>query len=117
VSQHLLIEKQERGQGLVLRCRSDVALRRQIVQKRGHFRGAHFRRMPLASEINEAFDPVNAGLLGTAAIVLATDGCTHLIKQLGLSSLRAGNRRQFRALIHFLLFNQVANDVRTWITP
>jgi hypothetical protein len=72
--------------------------------------------LALARKVNEPFDPMNVGLLGPAAVVLAADRGAHLIKQPRFARLRLENHWRFRALIHFLLFNQVANNGRTRIT-
>jgi len=59
---------------------------------------------------------MNVGFLRPAAVFFDVDRGTHLIKQFRFSRWRFGNHWKFRALIHFLLFNQVANNCGTRIT-
>jgi len=83
LSQHLLVEKQQRRQRLILRPAGDVAYRGKIIEKRRQLRLPHVARVPLAVEVDEALDPVHVGLFGPAAVVLAPDRLVHQGQQPG----------------------------------
>ena len=53
--------------------RREAALRREAGEGRLHLAGAHFARMPLAVEEDEAPHPVRIGLLGAQAVMLQPD--------------------------------------------
>lgn len=52
--------------------------------------GVALVRIPLASKVDEALDPLNVGLLGPPAVVLAADCRTYLIEQPRFARLRVG---------------------------
>ena len=79
--QHLLVEEQQRALGLVLRTGRDVAHRRQVRQERLHLPRAHPGRVPLAVKKDEAFNPVQIGLLGAQTVVLDPDLLAHALEQ------------------------------------
>lgn len=90
--QHLAVEKQQCGQGMVLGGRGHAALGGQGGKKRLDLRRAHVDRVALAVEQDEALDPVAIGLLGAQAVVTGADGRAHLVEQPGLLNDRNGCR-------------------------
>ena len=79
--QHLAVEKQNRGQRLVLRRRSDLAVRGKMIEKRRHFRFAEHLGMALAIEEDEAPDPVHVGLLRAPTVVPNPNRLMHALEQ------------------------------------
>jgi hypothetical protein len=61
----LLVQEQQRAQGLVLRAGRNVPVRCQIGQELLDFATAHVARMASLVELNEADDPFDVALLGT----------------------------------------------------
>src|SRR5258708_4059168 len=92
-AEHLLVQKQERRERLILRRCGDLALRREMIQKRRHLRLAQCRRMALLRKINEALDPVHVRLLSTPAEIPAPDRLVHLIEQAGPAQVDALRRQ------------------------
>ena len=80
-AQDLPIQEQQRGLRLILRGGGNLPVDRQMREKRLDLRGAKFRRMPLVVEENEAFNPVDIGLLRANAVVLAADGVVNAVEQ------------------------------------
>jgi len=62
-AQHLLVEKKQGTARLVLRRCRHVSLDRQMGQKSFHLDRPHLRGMALAVEKNEAFYPLDIGIL------------------------------------------------------
>ena len=60
-------------QRLVLRGRADVSIHSKSGEKLFNFFLAHFCRMALVMKENEAFDPVDVGLLGLVTIMSETE--------------------------------------------
>ena len=77
----MAVEKQQRCQRLVLRCRRYLALVAQKGQKGLHLRCAHLPGMTFVVEDNEALDPAGIGLFGTQAVMAQPALLAHLVKQ------------------------------------
>ena len=77
------IEKEQRRLGLALRGRSDLALDRQVSEKRGDLVGAEIARMTAAVEMDEAADPVDVGRLGAYRVVAQPDLVANALQQPG----------------------------------
>ena len=60
--QHLLIQKQQSGQGLMLCRGGHIALRRQMRKKRRDLASPHFRGMPHTIESDKCAYPVDIRL-------------------------------------------------------
>jgi len=71
--QDYLIEEQQRALRLILRRRRNLSSHGQMSQECFDFLGTQFRRVTLAVEKNEAFNPIDVGLLGPQAVVFPTD--------------------------------------------
>ena len=82
VLQHLLVQEQDGGLGLVLGGRRHLALDRQVGQKGRDLWRAHVARVALATKKNEAARPVDIGLFGTNRIVERADTDTQEVEQL-----------------------------------
>src|SRR2546425_9608894 len=67
------MEKQERGERLVLRRRCDVPVGREPAEKRRYFRRAHLCRMALPMEEDVVADPVPVSLLRPPAVMPLSD--------------------------------------------
>jgi hypothetical protein len=52
-----------------------------MCEKRLDFDGPHARRVPLAAEKNEAFNPIQIGLFGAQTVVLHANRVADLIEQ------------------------------------
>jgi hypothetical protein len=68
--EHLLVEKKQRGESLVLSRGGNVFLGGQMSQECGDFRFAHFFWMAFAVKENKAPAPIDVGLLGADAVML-----------------------------------------------
>jgi hypothetical protein len=79
--QHLLVQKQQRRLGLVLRRSRHRALDRQMTQKRRHLDRIHVEGMAFFMEQNEAPNPLHIGILGPNAVVPEPNLLTHPVKQ------------------------------------
>jgi len=62
-AQNLPIQEQQREPGLILRRCGNLAINRQVSEKRLDVPGPELRRVPLVVEKNEAFNPVDVGPL------------------------------------------------------
>ena len=89
---NLLVEKQNRAQGLILRRRRHVAGHGKMREERLNLDLAHFARVPLAVEDDEAANPVGVSLLGADAVVAHPDRVTHPIEE----TRRSGRGRTVR---------------------
>src|SRR6266700_2402909 len=98
--EHLLVEKQQRGERLPLGGCRDAAFRRQVRQEGGRLGFAKLGRVPLAVEINIALDPMNIGLLRAAAVIQAPDRGPYLVEQSGPLYRGWTTRRKISILIH-----------------
>lgn len=79
--QHLLVQKQNRRQRLVLRGRRNITAHRQITEKGLHFRRAHILWMSVLMKTNEAPDPLQIDSFGTNRIVSQSNLPSHLVEQ------------------------------------
>ena len=86
--QHLAVQEQDRRQRLVLRRGRDVALRREMIEKRRHLRFAHRFRVALAVEKDETLDPVHVGIFRAPAVVTPPDRLVHPVEQARAAYLR-----------------------------
>jgi len=87
-AEHLAVEEEEGGEGLVLGGGGDMFLDGQVGEKGFDLLGAHLFGVALVVEEDEAADPVHIGFLGADGVVLAADDLAHDIEQLFL--LRPG---------------------------
>src|ERR1035438_3456295 len=70
--QHVLVQVQQRRQGLVLGRRGHIKVARQVGQKQRHFLGTHVAGMALVVEKYEPLDSANVDLLGAKAVSAPT---------------------------------------------
>jgi len=92
--QYLPVEEHERIERLVLRGRTDVLFQRQCGQKLPDLLSSQCAWMPPALEVNKPPDPVNVGLLNPQTVMPHSDGCPHLVEELGLTLLPGRDRRR-----------------------
>ena len=85
-AEHVLVQKQQGAERLILRGGTQAALDREPGQKRRHFRGAHLGRVRLSMEHDVAANPVDIRLLGPAAVVPRSDDVPHPIQELELGA-------------------------------
>jgi hypothetical protein len=86
--EHLLVEKKQSTQCLVLSRGRDVFLDREVGEELGDLLFAHFVGMAFAVEKNIAANPIGVGLLGADAVVLQAQMPPDAIEQFG----RAGGK-------------------------
>ena len=67
--EHLLVEKEQRAESLILGGCSDIPFDRQMGEKSGDFLLAHFVRMPLAMKENVTANPIDVGLFGADGVM------------------------------------------------
>ena len=80
--QYLAIQKQEGAFGLILcRCR-DASFDRKMRQKRFDLGRAQISWMTLVKMNNEAFNPIDIGLLCANAVMLQANFAANLVKKL-----------------------------------
>ena len=75
------IQKQERRKRLILRRRRDLAVDRQIRQKRRHLHRPHLARMAFAMKQHKTPNPLDILRLGSYAVMPQTNLLTQLIEQ------------------------------------
>ena len=92
-SEHIPVEKEDRGQRLVLGRGADVALDRERGEKLRDLWRAHLRRMPLVMKENEAPDPADVCFIGAGTIVSGANGLVDLIEEPGFVQRRRRNRQ------------------------
>lgn len=92
--EHLAVQKQQGGEGLVLRAGGYVADRGQVGQKRLDLGRAYVARMALAVEKDVALDPVRISLFGPQAVMPGADRRAYLAHQ----TRRLSARRRCRVL-------------------
>src|SRR3569833_2468312 len=89
--QHFLIKEQNGAQGLILRRRRHIPLRRKVGQESVHLLHPHLRGVLLAVKKNKPFDPINIRLFRAYAVMLDPDFLPHLLQQLWLDSVLHGS--------------------------
>ena len=90
-AEHLVVEKEQGAQGLVLGGGRDLVVNGERRQERGDLGGAHLGRVALAVKDDVPLDPVDVRLLGSAAVVAGADGLAHAVEEPGLRGAgRAG---------------------------
>ena len=100
-AQHLLVQKQNRTLGLILRRRRHIARARQVAQKPFHMTSGQGSRVLLAKINDVTFNPINLGLPGAQRVMLDPDAVTHLIQQTARAWGRSrGNRSRRRDGFH-----------------
>ncbi len=92
--QHLLVEEKQGAEGLILRGGGDALLDGEMAEKGGDLFFAHLRGVALLVEEDEAADPIEIGLLGAKAVVLAAQVPADAIEQ---SGTRPGGERRWRS--------------------
>lgn len=92
LAQHFAIQKQkqQRALRLILRRHSDVQVCGQVRQELLYVTDRQFRRMAIAVEPNEAFDPVDVRLFSPDTVVLEPDSGPNLFQQTGTSGRHRG---------------------------
>ena len=73
-TQHVAVEEEQGGEGLILGRCGDLHLDGQVGQEGFDFRGAHGGRMTLVMEEDEAADPGQVRVFGAQGVVLAAKG-------------------------------------------
>ena len=81
--QHVAVEEEDRALGEILRGGGDLAVDRQVRQKRLDLRRPKRLGVPLAVEEDEAFNPIDIRLLGPDAVVPETDLVADAVEQAG----------------------------------
>ena len=81
--EHLLVQEQQRRQGLSVRGHRHMPLGRQPGKKGLDLGLAHLARVAQAMEAHEGTHPVNVGLLGAQAVVKVANPFAHLVEQPG----------------------------------
>lgn len=77
----LPIEEKQRALRLILRRCSDLQFRREVREEFLDVACRQFRRVAIAVEANEAFDPVDVRLLGSKTVMLEPYAGPDLVKQ------------------------------------
>jgi len=80
-SEHLPVHEQQRALRLILRGGGDIPRDGQARQKRLDLVGPECRRVPLVVEADEAFNPIDVGLLGADTVVLDADLGANAVEQ------------------------------------
>jgi hypothetical protein len=80
--ENVAVQKQDRGERLVLGRCCDAAFDRQVRKELRDLRGRHVRRVSFAVEQNEAPNPLEIGSFCSEAVVLSSDTVAHTIEQL-----------------------------------
>jgi len=81
--EHLLVQKQERRERLILRAGRDAIIDGQVSEKLLDLGGAPVTRVPLAVEEDEACDPLDVAGLGAQGVVADAQDLAHLVEQAG----------------------------------
>ena len=87
----LTVEKEQGVERLVLGGGGDIAFHGQVGQKGTNLVGSHGLRVAFAVKKDEAFHPIQIGLLGAEAVAFKTEDPTHLLQEryrFGLASAR-----------------------------
>jgi hypothetical protein len=71
--EHVVVEEEERGQGLVLGPGADVAITGEVVDEGAYFCCTHAAGVALVVEDDEAFDPIAVRALRAGAVVSALE--------------------------------------------
>ena len=79
--EHLLIEKQECGESLILRRGSDMFFSCEMRKEFGNFTFAHFAWMTFAMKKDVAPNPIHVSLLGSDRIVFYPQVPTNAVEQ------------------------------------
>ena len=79
-AEHVLVEKEQRRERLVLRGRRHLPVTREVVQKRRYLLGAELSGMALAGEIDKALDPMDVRFLRAVAVVQSPNSVTHALE-------------------------------------
>jgi len=72
--EYLVVEKEQRAEGLVLGGGGDIFFHGQVSEKGFHFGGAHLGRVAYIVEVDVAFDPIDVGFFGADGVVFEADG-------------------------------------------
>lgn len=83
-TEHLTVEEEDGGEGLVLGGGGDALLDGEVGKEGFDFGGAHFTGVALMVEEDEAFDPGDIRFFGADGIVLTADRVADLIEKLRL---------------------------------
>jgi hypothetical protein len=81
--QHIAVQKQQRGLGLILGGRCDLSFHRQIAQEALNFIGSHILGVALVVEQDETTCPFDISFLSADTVVTHTNLCAHPVEQLG----------------------------------
>jgi hypothetical protein len=80
-TEHPLVKKEKGGERLIPRGSGDVVLGGKMAEKGAHLRLAQRRRVAPSAPDDEALDPMNVRLLGTAAVMQSAYRFVHLLQQ------------------------------------
>jgi hypothetical protein len=81
MGEDLPIKEQQRALRLILRRRCDVQFRCEVREELLDVACRQFRRVAIAVEANEAFDPVDVRLLGSKTVMLEPYAGPDLVEQ------------------------------------
>ena len=96
-AKHILVQKEQCAERLILRRRADMTLDREPRQEPREFGGTHFGRVPLSVEQAVSANPVDVRLLGPRAVVSCPYEMPHSIEQLRRLAVHMAIERGFRA--------------------
>jgi hypothetical protein len=81
--EHLIVEKQQRAQGLILRGGGHLPLAGEMIEKHADMRGIEVPRVDRAVEAHEALDPAAVGALCVETVVQSPAGGPNAVEELG----------------------------------
>ena len=84
-AQGLLVKKQQRTLGLILRRRRHPPCNRQVRQKGRHLLSAQLARMPLARKDNKSSNPIYIRLFRTETVMSKAQAPAHIVQQARLA--------------------------------
>jgi hypothetical protein len=90
--QHLLIQKKDGAEGLVLSGCSHTVFNGKMGKKHIDFRRSHIFGVAFVVKQDIASDPLNVGFFRSYAVVAQSDGRPHLIEKPRLFVIRIGGR-------------------------
>ena len=82
-AQDVPIEKNDAVEGLVLRCRSDIAVHGEVGEERGDGGGLEFGGIPVLVKFKEPVGPAELSLLGAEGTAAHADGGPHSFEEIG----------------------------------
>ncbi len=112
-AEHVLVQKQQRAERLILRGGTDVSLDCEPGQKRRDFSGAHLGRVRLSVKHDVTVNPVDVRFLRPAAVMPRPYGVPYPIEELRRRSMswRASASQHRAAISHTRVATPVAKTV------